>query len=132
MPIIRQLRTKNSRILVIDDDQPVRELIACMLLRRGLQVIQADSGEKGIDLALTANPALILSDIRMPNMDGFTVIDYLQRDPETVNIPLILMTGWSDCLNAASQLKRGVTVLQKPFDIQMLMNSVLAHLDERP
>jgi len=103
-----------------------------MLISKGLQVIQADSGEKGIDLALTANPALILSDIRMPNMDGFAVIDYLQRDPQTVNIPFILMTGWSDCLKAAFQLKRGVTVLQKPFDIEMLMKSVLTHLGEQP
>jgi len=79
-----------------------------------------------------ANPALILSDIRMPNMDGFAVIDYPQRDPQTVNIPFILMTGWSDCLKVAFQLKRGVTVLQKPFDIEMLMKSVLTHLGGQP
>ena len=126
------MRTKNSRVLVIDDDQPVRELIACMLRSRGLQVIQAESGEQGIDLALTANPALILSDIRMPNIDGFEVLDRLQMDPETASIPFILMTGWADCLKVASQLKRGVTVLQKPFDIKRLMNSVLAHLSEQP
>ena len=117
---------------MIDDDQPVRELIACVLLSRGLQVIQADSGEEGIDLALTANPVLILSDIRMPNIDGFEVLDRLQIDPQTVNIPFILMTGWADCLKVASQLKRGVTVLQKPFDIEMVMNSVLAHLGDQP
>ena len=103
-----------------------------MLRSRGLEVIEAESGEKGIDFALAANPALILSDIRMPNIDGFEVLDRLQMDPETVNIPFILMTGWADCLKVASQLKRGVTVLQKPFDIQMLMNSVWANLSERP
>ena len=126
------MRTKNSRVLVIDDDQPVRELIACVLRSRGIQVIQAESGKEGIDLALTANPALILSDIRMPDIDGFAVLDRLQRDPQSVHIPFILMTGWADCLKVASQLKRGVTVLKKPFDPQMLMNTVLAHLPEQP
>ena len=122
------MKTKNSRVLVIDDDQPVREMITRMFNSQGLQCIQAESGKQGIDLAFMANPALILSDINMPNMDGFAVHDYLQRDPETVNIPFIFMTGFADRFQTASQLKRGVTVLPKPFDIEMLMTSVLAHL----
>jgi CheY-like chemotaxis protein len=72
------MKMKKSRVLVVDDNQPVRELISCMLISRGLQIIQADGGEKGID---------ILPDIRTPNIDGFSVFDYLQQDSQTAKIP---------------------------------------------
>jgi len=124
------LQMKNSRVLVIEDDPAVRDAIAHMLRSRGFEVIEAENGEKGIDLASTANPALILSDIQMPEMDGFAVLDHLQNDPDTANIPFIFMTGWADGSKVASQLKPGVRVLQKPFGIETLMNSVLAHLNE--
>ena len=71
---------------------------------------------------------MILSDINMPNMDGFAVHDYLQKDPQTVSIPFIFITGWADCFQVAIQIKRGVTVLQKPFDVEKLMSCVVAHL----
>ena len=121
---------KNSRILVIEDDLSIRDAVALMLRSRGFEVIETESGEKGIDLARTANPALILSDIRMPDIDGFAVLDDLQMDPNTVNIPFIFMTGCADCSKVASQLKRAVRVLEKPFSIETLMNSVSAHLGE--
>ena len=124
------MQAKNSRVLIIDDDQAVRQTIACILRSAVLEVIEAESGEEGLNLARTANPALILSDICMPNMDGFAVLDHLQRDPETVNIPFIFMTGWADCLEVANQLTRGVRVIQKPFHVEMLMNSVFAHIGE--
>jgi CheY-like chemotaxis protein len=122
------LQTKKNRILVIDDDESVREVTAWMLRSRGLEVIEAESGEKGIDLARRANPDLILSDVLMPNMDGFEVLDRLQMDPETVGIPLIFITGWADPVEVSNQLKRGVRFIWKPFNIEMLMHSVLAHL----
>jgi CheY-like chemotaxis protein len=124
------VETRTSRVLIIDDDQAVRQTICCILRSRTIEVIEAESGEKGIDLAHTANPALILSDICMPHMDGFAVLDYLQRDPETLNIPFIFMTGWADCLQIANQLAQGVRVIRKPFHVEMLVNSVLAHLGE--
>jgi CheY-like chemotaxis protein len=122
------LQTKKNRVLVIDDDQSVREVTAFILRSRGLEAIEAETGEKGIDLARTANPDLILSDIRMPNMDGFAVLDCLQMDPETANIPFIFMTGWADSVEVSNQLKRGVRFIWKPFNVEMLMHSVLAHL----
>ena len=124
------MQTKKNRILVIDDDQSVRDTICCILRSRTIEVIEAESGEKGIDLAHTANPALILSDICMPHMDGFAVLDYLQQDPQTVNIPFIFMTAWVDAAKISNQLKRGVRVIRKPFHVEMLVNSVLAHLGE--
>jgi len=57
------MKTKSFRALVFDDDQPVGALIACMLISKGLQVIQAGGGEKGIHLTVKPNPFLVLSDI---------------------------------------------------------------------
>ena len=122
------METRTSRVLIIDDDQSVRDTICCILRSGIIEVIEAESGEKGIDLARRANPALILSDICMPNMDGFTVFDYLQQDPQTVNIPFIFMTAWVDAAKISNQLKRGVRVIRKPFDVTVLRNSVMPHL----
>lgn len=82
------MKANNSRVLVIDDNQPVRELITCMLISRGLQIMQADDGEKGINLALTAIPISFLPDTRLPNIDLLAVLAYLQQDPQTANIPV--------------------------------------------
>jgi CheY-like chemotaxis protein len=126
------METRTAKVLVIDDDQSVRQTICCILRSRTIEVIEAESGEKGIDLAHTANPALILSDICMPNMDGFAVLDFLQRDPRTINIPFIFMTGWADSAEVSNQLKPDVRLIWKPFDVQMLLYSVLAHLGDSP
>jgi DNA-binding response OmpR family regulator len=115
---------KNSRILVIDDNHSVRNAIALMLSSRGFEVIEAESGEMGIALARTTVPALILSDIRMPNMDGFAVFEDLQRDPATANIPVLFMTGWADFSKVVGLLNRGIRVLQKPFGMEVLMDAV--------
>ena len=121
---------KNSRILLIEDDQSVRYTVARMLRSRGFEVIEAESGEIGINLARTANPALILSDIHMPKMDGFAVFDHLQKDPATVDIPFLFMSGGADYSRGASQLKHAVRVLEKPFGIELLMDAVSVHLGE--
>jgi CheY-like chemotaxis protein len=121
---------KNCRVLVIEDDPSIREVIACMLRSGGLEVIEAENGQNGFDLARTADPALILSDVRMPNMDGFEVLNCLRHEPATFNIPIIFMTGWADCLQVANQLARGVEVLQKPFNTEMLFNSVWPYFRE--
>jgi CheY-like chemotaxis protein len=110
----------------------IRQTISCILRSRKIEVIEAECGEKGIDLARTANPDLILSDICMPNVDGFAVLDYLQRDLQTIKIPFIFMTGWADSAEIANQLKRDVWLIWKPFDVLMLLNAVLPHLGEPP
>ena len=119
---------KNARVLVIDDDLSVRHAISYMLQSRGFEVIEAESGEEGIDLARTTNPALILSDVHMPNLDGLAVLDRLRQDPTTVNIPFLFMTGRVDCLPVARLIERGFKVLEKPFGIEVLMDAVFQSL----
>ena len=101
-----------------------------MLRSGGFEVIEAESGEMGIALARTTVPALILSDIRMPNMDGFAVLQELQRDRATANIPFLFMTGWADVSKVVGLLKRGIRVLQKPFGMEVLMDAVWDSIGE--
>jgi CheY-like chemotaxis protein len=123
------MRTKTSTVLVIDDDESVREAVTCILRSRGLEIIVAKGGQEGVDLALTTNPALILSDIRMPNMNGFEVLDCLQSNVQTANIPFLFMTGAADYFQVVNRLKPGVGILQKPFGLELLVKSVLAQLE---
>ncbi len=79
-------------VLVIDDDPTTLDLTRRFLTREGFQVVTAERGEKGIELAKTLRPKAITLDVMMPGMDGWAVLAELKRDPETADIPVIMLT----------------------------------------
>ena len=83
-------RSKDKRVLVIDDDPIVRDLMKTHLENDGFEVILAASGKEGINLARTEKPSVITLDILMPEMDGWSVLRTLKADPETENIPVVM------------------------------------------
>ena len=83
-------------ILVIDDDETVRELIRRFLTRDGFHVVTAPSGQEGLRLAQELHPTAITLDVMMPEMDGWTVLSQLKADESTAEIPVILLTMVSD------------------------------------
>ena len=83
-------------ILVIDDDPIARDLVTRALSREGIRVESAANGPQGIALARQSHPALILLDVMMPGMDGWTVLAELKNDPDTADIPVILVTILED------------------------------------
>ena len=83
-------RSKDKRVLVIDDDPIVRDLMKTHLENDGFEVILADGGKEGINLARTEKPSVITLDILMPEMDGWSVLRTLKADPETENIPVVM------------------------------------------
>jgi adenylate cyclase len=83
---------KNSLILVVDDDQTVREVVGRYLEREGFAVASADGGREGLRLARELNPAAITLDVNMPDLDGWTVLAAIKGDPTLAHIPVILMT----------------------------------------
>lgn len=85
-------RTEGARILVIDDDPRSVDLIAVALEPEGWQVLRAYDGDAGIALAEREQPALIILDILMPEMDGFAVLERLQQSPVTRQLPVIIYT----------------------------------------
>ncbi|MBX9771976.1 MAG: response regulator, partial [Candidatus Obscuribacterales bacterium] len=82
-----------SRILVIDDDQAIAELVKVNLELLGHQVATAADGIKGLALAQQNRPDLIVLDVMMPDLDGFTVCQRLRQNPVTQNIPVLMLTA---------------------------------------
>ncbi|WP_413167194.1 response regulator [Capilliphycus salinus ALCB114379] len=82
------------RILVIDDEEDIRELLQLSIeMSSSWEVFTAGSGQEGIEMALTYQPDAIILDVIMPDMDGPTTFQLLQENPETRNIPVILLTA---------------------------------------
>jgi CheY-like chemotaxis protein len=83
-------------ILLIEDEAPLRTSIAAILRHRGFMVIEASNGSEGVQLSKTCKADLILSDVRMPEMDGLALLEALRKEPATARTPFILMTGMPD------------------------------------
>jgi len=83
-------------ILVIDDDENIRDLMRRMLTREGYRVVTAASGAAGIELARRLQPSVITLDVLMPDQDGWSVLGQLKSDPELVDIPVVMQTILDD------------------------------------
>ncbi len=81
------------KILVIEDDPTMLRVLSTGLTREGMSVITADEGERGLELAFSHHPEIILLDILMPNVDGLTVMEKIRKDTWGRNIPIVLMTN---------------------------------------
>lgn len=92
---IRKSHTADDprRILIVDDMPANVEIMATALSKNGFQVLQAFGGQEAVDIALVEMPDLIILDLRMPGMNGFDVIDELQKHPQTKHIPIIVNTA---------------------------------------
>ena len=112
------------KILVIDDEQSLREMLSFVLRSKGVEVLEADSGKRGIELALITRPNLILCDISMGATSGFEVFNQLQQQAQTARIPFVLMSGLTSVSQAPSEIKECVTLMEKPFSMQTLLKVV--------
>ena len=102
-----------DQILVIDDEAAQRELMTRFLERRGYAVLTAANGRDGLELARTALPRVILLDVMMPEMDGWSVLSALKQDVTTAEIPVVMVSfvadpGMSEALGAADALPKPV------------------------
>ena len=82
-----------ATILVVDDVKTDRELLGRAVTASGHRAVYAESGEEGIAKAKEVKPALILLDVVMPNLNGFEACRKLKGDPETAQIPVVLVTS---------------------------------------
>ena len=81
-------------ILIVEDEASIKRVLANRLIREGFKVLQASDGVEGLDLAMKERPDLILLDIIMPRMDGFTVLKKLREDTEWGDkVPIMLLTN---------------------------------------
>ncbi len=115
-----------KRILVIDDEDGIREIIQiCLEAVAGWEVLTAASGSEGLANALITQPDAILLDVMMPEMDGPMTFRLLQANAATQNIPTILLTAKAKISEQQQFINLGVTgVITKPFKAQDLVNQI--------
>jgi putative two-component system response regulator len=105
------------KVLVIDDHSSSRMTAVALLSVEGYEVLEADSGSKGLELVLESNPDLILLDVMMPGMDGFEVCRRLKEDEQTRLIPVVFITALNDRRSRIMGIEvGGDDFLSKPFD----------------
>src|SRR5438034_7600788 len=118
-----------TKILVIDDDASLREIIQLSLEHAGFEVIEAENGAHGVQQASAHLPDLILCDVRMEKMDGYRTLAALRQDSVTAPIPFILMTGQADTAGMRQGMELGADdYLSKPFTVPQLLAAVNARL----
>ena len=115
----------NHYILVVDDDWMNREMLEAQLESEGHAVKLASNGKKALEIVDAARPALVMLDIRMPDMDGIDVCQQMRTRPIMQNIPIVMITG----LESEEDIKRALAagandLLSKPFSSQLMLARV--------
>ena len=106
-----------TRVLVIDDEPPIRLLCRVNLEAEGMQVLEAPDGLEGVELARAEVPDVILLDVMMPGLDGWRVAEELLDDERTSEIPIIFLTARAELRDRARGLDLGgVDYVTKPFN----------------
>jgi twitching motility two-component system response regulator PilH len=117
-------------VLIIDDSPTELHLFQNMLEKAGFETLVADSGEEGLKAARTAHPDCILMDVVMPGMNGFQATRQLTRDPETADIPIIMITSKDQETDKIWGMRQGaVEYVVKPVadeDLVATISSVVA------
>jgi len=118
-----------KKILVIDDEEWLREMIQLALRQKGYEIAEAENGAVGIEVAKKILPDLILCDVNMEKVDGYLTLSSLRSDPSTAAIPFILMTGLADNAGMRHGMELGADdYLPKPFTIDALYAAVETRL----
>ncbi|MDX2116153.1 MAG: diguanylate cyclase [Planctomycetota bacterium] len=108
-------------LLLIDDSPSIHRLLAFKLKNEGIEFLSAFSGPEGVELAAANKPSLILLDLAMPDVDGFTSLLQLKNDSRTINIPVIVVSGTSSPEDKVRAFELGaMDFVTKPFDVHEL------------
>ena len=121
-----------TRVLVIDDQAPIRLLCRVNLETEGMEVLEAEDGPSGLEIAREKAPDVVLLDVMMPGLDGWHVAERLLEDERTAEIPIIFLTARAEFRDRARGLDiGGVDYVTKPFnplDLAPLVRELLARI----
>lgn len=93
-----------TKVLLVEDDKMIIDMYTLKFTQEGYKVFQAENGKEGVDMAKKSKPDVILLDIILPKMDGFSVLKQLKSDSETKTIPVVLLTN----LGQDGDVKKGL------------------------
>ena len=123
-----------SKIMVVEDDASLREIYSIRITAEGYEVVSAGDGEEALAMAVREKPDLILSDVMMPKISGFDMLDILRSTPETAGIKVIMMTA----LSADDQRARGERLgaerylVKSQVGIEDVVNAIHEVLGDKP
>jgi DNA-binding response OmpR family regulator len=119
-------------VLVADDDDDVRELVAFRLDRAGFDVIGAADGEEAVSIALERRPDVCVIDVMMPKLDGYEVTERLRATPELASTAIVLLTASVQAAAVDRGLAAGADeYIKKPFSPGELLERVASALERR-
>lgn len=113
-----------AKILIVEDNPDQREFLELLLRIEGYRIHTAEDGDEGLKQAIKGHPDLIISDIRMPEVDGVTMVHRLRQLPEYQQLPILVLSGdGSGDLRIA--IKAGANfALRKPLDVEVLIETI--------
>ncbi len=115
----------NQKILIIDDEENIVDLLSNILSHSGFITIGAFNGESGLEKAKKEKPHIIILDIMMPGMDGFEVLKRLKENEETAEIPVIMLTAKTEDSAVIESWRKGAEFyIPKPFEIEELLHVI--------
>ena len=122
-----------TKVLVIDDEAPIRLLCRVNLEAEGMSVLEARDGPSGLEAAVSGKPDVILLDVMMPGLDGWGVAEALLESEETATIPIVFLTARAEFRDRARGLDiGGVDYITKPFnpvELAPLVRGLLERLE---
>jgi CheY-like chemotaxis protein len=118
-------RVPKKTVLVVEDDEAVSSLLVALLEDRGYAAVPAMDGRAAIELAVKVMPDLITLDLALPGTDGHEVLARLKADPKTRDIPIVVISAFTQILPAGER-KKLAYLLGKPFDVTEVLEVVQA------
>lgn len=117
-------------VLVVDDEPMARTLLRLMLVRAGFEVLEAADGQEALAKVKEQLPDIMILDVMMPGMDGFTVCENLRKEEKTSELPVIMLSAKTDSSSVRKGLRAGATkYLTKPVSQEDLTRNVLDTLE---
>ena len=117
-----------KKILVIDNDPKILELVKARLEANQYQVVSATDGEEGLSKAESERPDLVIADIKMPKVDGYTFVRQFKKDESNKKVPIIILTGYANMKDLFAV--EGIDdYLVKPFEAETLLKKIAPYFD---
>jgi CheY-like chemotaxis protein len=114
-----QMDRRSTKILIVDDDDDLRQAIAMILAGEGFEVDEAEHGEVALQkLRANGHFDVVLLDLFMPIMDGWQTLEVMRETPQLADVPVFV------CTSAPDRAPPGVPVLKKPFDLERLLETI--------
>jgi DNA-binding response OmpR family regulator len=119
-----------KRVLIVEDEESVRELEKYILEQQGYEVSEARDGLEGLAKAEFRRPDVILLDLMMPDVSGGRMYDEMKKHPATAGIPIVVVTGKPDAHEIFDQEIGAENVVMKPFEADSLLDRIRYHIGE--